>query len=315
MSYTFRIRFTRSPTDAIQTELPVWIVPTKQPGISVYLRARKDDQPIKDSDYLLLVGDGYSSDVEAQRSGDELQDALMLALARVRVGADFGERAAKSMYTECGLAWVERQIGQRVLNNVHGLMVFASEPEPKFVQSSADLTRGVRFEFFQQAFQRAIELHPIFTSREKLAFLLFNSSFFQRAADSRFLLLVMAVEALLDPEPRADEARKHVDTLIAQTSASSLNVNEKNSLIGSLQLLKKESISHAGRRLASARLGGRSYDSKLAPDFFTYCYRLRSKLVHGSFPIPSFGEIGAAAANLEVFVSDILTSELLSDVN
>jgi hypothetical protein len=238
----------------------------------------------------------------------------MLALVRVRVGADFGACAAKSVFTNHGLAWAAQQVGQRVLNNIHGLMVFSSEPPPKFVLSSMDLTRSVRVESFQRAFESAIALRPVLNDREKLSLLLFNSSFFQRAPDSRFLLLIMAVEALLDPAPRVGEARAHVDSLIEQTRSSSLSEDEKNSLIGSLRWLKNESISRTGRRLAAERLGGKSYDSKLAPDFFTHCYHLRSKLVHGNPPIPTFEEIGAAAANLEVFVSDILTCHLLGDV-
>lgn len=314
MSYTFRIRFARSPIDTIQIKQHVLTVPVSKPGVSVYLRAGQDNQPIKDSNSLLLLGEGYSSEGEAQRAGIDLQQALMIALARIRIGADFGERAANSIFTDEGLAWVEKQIGQRSLNDTHGLMVFYSEPPPKFMRFNADMVRAVRIDSFQKAFDSAIALHLELNDRDRLAFLLFNASFFQRAPDSRFLLLVMAVEALLDPAPRVGEAREHVDRLIAHTRSSSLSEDEKNSLIGSLRWFRYESISRAGRTLASARLGKKIYDSKSAPDFFTHCYRLRSNLVHGKFPIPTFEEIGAAAANLESFVSDILTCHLLGDV-
>lgn len=66
------------------------------PGVSVYLRACRDDQPVKDSDSLLLLGKNYSSETEAQRAGNDLQQVLMLTLARVR-RCRSGERAAKSV--------------------------------------------------------------------------------------------------------------------------------------------------------------------------------------------------------------------------
>lgn len=144
-----------------------------------------------------------------------------------------------------------------------------------------------------------------------LALALFNASFFQRSADSRFVLLVMAVEALIDPAPRSAEARAYVDGLITQTRSSSLSEAEKQSIIGALRCLRNESINSAGRRLASARLPSKFYQDKLPPDFFSHCYQLRSNLVHGNLPFPTFEEVGAAAATLEVFVSDLLTVPFL----
>lgn len=122
-----------------------------------------------------------------------------MALARVRVGADFGHRAAKGMFTQHGLRWVEEQIGQRVLNNGHGLMVFQSEPRPRFASTNAQMTRGSRPEVFMTALEKAIAQNPSIGERDLLAYTLFNASFFQPTADSRFLLLVMAVEALIAP--------------------------------------------------------------------------------------------------------------------
>lgn len=72
----------------------------------------------------------------------------MVALARVRVGADFGERAAKGFITNEGLKWLEQQHGQRMVNNVHGLMVYESDPPPRFALMNAKMTRGVSGESF-----------------------------------------------------------------------------------------------------------------------------------------------------------------------
>lgn len=73
----------------------------------IVLCAHHDDFSIRDSDQLVLVGSGYTTESDADAAGLRLQNALMVALARVRVGADFGHRAAKGMITHHGLNWVE----------------------------------------------------------------------------------------------------------------------------------------------------------------------------------------------------------------
>lgn len=311
MTFSFRIRFNRSPRDTIQLEENELIVTVPEKRISVALRARNDDFTIYNSDQLLLVGNGYDSEEEARVAGTQLQNALIVALARVRVGADFGHRAAKGMFTEHGLKWMEEQIGQRALNNIHGLMVFETIPKPKFVASDAQMTRGAHPDAFVSALKKAIALNPTMPERDLLAYTLFNASFFQPTSDSRFLLLVMAVEALIDPAPRSPNALTHVVSLIEQTKSASLAADERNSILGALSWLRRESINQSGRRLVTERLGAKVYDGRNAKDFFTYCYQLRSNLIHGNLPIPTFEEIGRVAASLEVFVSELLTTPVL----
>ncbi|CAI8841106.1 conserved protein of unknown function [Methylococcus capsulatus] len=309
--YSFRIRFNRSPTDTIQSAANQLSVSVPDTRVSIVLSARRDDLPIQDSDQLVLVGSGYQTESEARAAGSRLQDALMVALARVRVGADFGHRAAKGMFTTHGLNWVEEQIGQRVLNDIHGLMVFQSEPKPRFASINAQMIRRASPEIFMSAFTQAISLQPQISERDLLAYTLFNASFFQPTADSRFLLLVMSIEALIEPALRSSDAQKYVESLIEQTKSSPLPVEERNSILGSLRWLRRESINQAGKRLATERLGDRVYGDRTAPEFFTHCYQMRSDLVHGNLPVPTFEDVGGAVATLEVFVSDLLTGPIL----
>lgn len=45
--------------------------------------------------------------------------------------------------------------------------------------------------------------------------------------------------------------------------------------------------------------------------FFTRCYDMRSRLVHGLDPRPSRGDVDKRAAELERFTSHLLSIELL----
>lgn len=309
--YVFRIRVDRSPRDTINcSEQEISLVEGGD-GHRIYLTGKNAGQSLKQTEQYSLFGTGYASESEAKVAGEQYETALLISLAHVRVGADFGYRAAKSIVTHDGLRHLEEVHGERMLNDVHGLMVYARAPRPKFATFHANLLRGANLEKFVQAFKSAAAARSQLDERERLAYSLFNSSFFQPTADSRFLLLVMSVEALIEPADRSAEARSHVDALIAATKSAAIPESERESMLGSLSWLRKESINQAGRHLASTRLAGRAYKGKSAADFFTYVYQLRSSLVHGSIPSPTFEQVSAAAAPLEVFVSELLTCHVL----
>jgi hypothetical protein len=181
-----------------------------------------------------------------------------------------------------------------------------------FASIAAAGARGVPQSHFEAHFAQALDQLPQLDEREQLALTLFNSSFFQDTADTRFLLLMMATETMLDPPVRSENARLHVERLIEITdNEATLSDAEKTSLLGSLKWLLRESISHTGRSLATSRLHGRTYLNKSPGAFFTYCYSLRSRLFHGFAPFPTLDSVGSVAAQLEVFVADLLAGQPL----
>ena len=107
----------------------------------------------------------------------------------------------------------------------------------------------------------------------------FFASFFQLSADVRFLLLIMSVEVLIEPQLKSKEAVTYIDDFIHKIKGSEIVEPEKSSLLGSLRnYIRKESINQTGKRLAERILGNAPYDGKPAPIFFSHCYDLRSKL-------------------------------------
>jgi len=97
----------------------------------------------------------------------------------------------------------------------------------------------------------------------------------------------------------------------ALTRSSAVPAEEKESMIGAISRLRRESIGQAGRRLVRERLGARVYGDQTAEHLFSYCYRIRSTLVHGNPSAPASDEVGSAAVGLEALVSDLLTSPFL----
>jgi len=311
VSHSFRIRFKRSPTDTVQTESNELELSSTEDAGPLKLLNPDSGQPILKATELVLTQSGYTSAESAHAAGEKAQRALMLALARQRIGANFGSRSPKGLWTAAGLSWLEGQIGQRVLNSTHGLMVFTTDPKPRFALMQGDGLRGVDPGVFQQTFHQSVQVERQPTERDFVALELFNASFFQRSGDSRFLLLMMAIEALLAPPLRSEPAQDHVRQLIKQTKESPLAKKERDSMIGSLRWLLRESISQTGRMLVEQRLGEREYCESQGSDFFVRCYQLRSNLVHGNLPYPTFEDIASVVGQLEVMVADLITAPFL----
>lgn len=306
--YSFRLRFNRTPSATLAIDEPQWVWKTDghNPGIS--LCSPDGATSVRTSEKLVLRSDGWSSEAEAGKAAAQYIPVLKVALARLRVGADFGDWGPRSAWTEYGLAFLKKQTGSRTLNDLHGPMVYESEPPPVFVSTSVSGLRQVQRERFEAVFTQGAKKGCSLSNGEGIAFGLFNASCFQWSVDTRLILLVMAIESLLDPLTQTPAALAHVASMIDATEASPwLSPEEKASFLGSLEWLKKESVGRAGRRLARERLGDRGYGGKKAADFFAYCYDLRSRLVHGKKPFPSFPEVNSATGPLEVFVSDLLT--------
>jgi hypothetical protein len=311
MVFCFRIRFHLDPGSRIGSAEAKLAFPPKREGEEVVLQGAEVEKPISENDVLLVHGRPYSSEEEASHAGVEWVGLIKKAFARRNLGADFGDRSPQGFVTEHGLKLFEQQGGGRkVVNDVHGLMVY-EEPRPLFVRvGPAKGIKSLQEERLLQAIAVAVELGAVMTERDQFAYDLYSASTNESSADARLALLMMAVETMLDPEPRSEEVRAHIDHLVAETKASGLPDSEIRSILGTLRWLYRESIRRAGRKLAS-RLEGREYMGESPTEFFTNSYTLRSRLFHGEYPRPEWSEVVKRAGSLELFVRDLLSLELI----
>jgi hypothetical protein len=261
---------------------------------------------------VTIVGRGYPSEAEAQMAAKRWRGYVELGFARVNFPADFGDRAPGGGLADYGRKMLEEQCDQRVLDDKHGTMVFEEVVWPKFVRiGSLGATVGRNMVATIGSINVAAHLDLKVPERHVLAYDLFSASFWQPSEDARFMMLMMALETLIEPLPRTDAVQAHVDALISTTASSKLPESERRSILGTLDWLKEESISQAGRRLART-LGDRHYNDQTPAQFFTDCYAIRSGLVHGRHPQPS---VAGRVATLEQFVSNLLSGELLDTVD
>ncbi len=310
VSWCFRIRFRMGLSVKLDITEARWVLTAPDESPVVSLKSQVAGQALSEAEHLLLSACGYPTQETAWSDAVRWRSVVQRAFARLGVGADFGDRAPKGAFTEVGLQWLaEEHSVTRVLNDEHGIMVFTQHPEPRFASQSATGVVGKPQERVALAIAQARSDGVQLSAKEVLAFDLFGAAFFQPSADARFLMLMMALETLIDQQPRPVLVQELVDALSEQVRQSELEPGDSASMVGSLQSLKKESVGQAGRRTAGT-LGDRRYMDKSAKAFFNECYDVRSALVHGHFPRPTREEVDVLAANLELFVGHLISGDL-----
>lgn len=212
--YDFRIRFRLGNTSRVTgVSTGNWLPldPEGQVTIGVW---DVDDQ------YMIVRGREYGSAEQAQVAAEKWRAALMLAFARLNMGADFGTRAPHSTLTPTGRRLLENNSHPRqVLDDVHGILVFPSEPDAIFVSAGPIhvlLTRPVE-QVIDEAAALAEHTDLALDDGQLIAHTLFASAFSETSTDARFLMLMMAIETILKRESRSLSVVQHVEGLLEQT--------------------------------------------------------------------------------------------------
>lgn len=264
-----------------------------------------------DDRFMVVRGRKYASAAAAQASAEKWRAALMVAFAQLNIGADFGSRAPQGKLTEAGRRLFEGDgVDQprQILDDVHGILVFPSEPAAAFVTAmpmTAVLSRPIE-DVVSCVSALADQADLLLDDKQLVAHSLFASSFSETSADARFLMLMMAVETIIKRDDRSLGVVAHVNDLLEQTKHAELSVRDRDALVGALRDLRKQSIGQAGQALASM-LGDHEFAGETPADFFKKSYTMRSQLVHGSVPRPSREAVGLRAATLQIMVGRLLS--------
>lgn len=313
MGYWFRVRFILASAGEITSE-ESFVTLSNSDGHFVSLQAQRGIT-ISASTHLAILGRPYESESTARVEAASWRDALVVSLAEHRIGADFGVREPRSGHiTPAGIPWIQQMFNTTdpVYNDEHGVDVFwvaDDDSKPTFVRFDAQGVRPTDAGSVVSGAVAAKAADTRLSGRYLLAYDLYAASSFQPSNDARFAMLAMALEVLIEPAPRAGEIVGHVDQIIKLTNAANFPRPERDSLIGALRLLRKESITQAGIRLSTI-LGGQSYmDGAEDPVvFFKRTYGMRSDLMHGNEPRPSRDDISRRLGSLEMFVANLLTA-------
>lgn len=309
-TYRFRIRFHISSKGNITGDVKehCFVLPNGEKAILSAI----DAETLSEATKFVIISKGYKSENEAVLSGTKMKDSLLYFAVKYRVGMDLGKDKATSFLGSSVKDKIFEEHGVKLENDIHGLSIYSDEhPISHFSSSAFGIVNPRNSAFFSSeicSFYRGISN---FDGKAQLAMELISASFFETSPRSRFLTLVLAAEAILEMGEKNQETQSVVSELISLVKNTTLTEPERNSIIGPLRWLKKDSISLSLKKMAATYLPNKQYDSLKSEAFIKKCYDARSKLVHEGGVDESKYNIGTLGAQLEVYMSDLL-SEIVS---
>jgi len=312
--YDFRLRFNLPEVYRIDSdveEIELLVLPF---GERIRLRSDAIGTPIKNHNRAAVLGGPFASEDQARAAAEKSKRALLYWAIEQRLGIDFGDGKQRSIATNAYLAMLEKQHGCPFRNDIHGIDVYEHVEKLKFVSINAKETVGKYPPNLIATFQREYLNSRWLTEKQVLASEIYASSFFDVSARSRFITLVTAVEALLEPLKRsAGVVEELVEEFKAKTWLSTLDEQARDSIIGSLESLKRQSIGQAGRSLADRLVPNELFDGQSSADFFTRCYDRRSQILHTGTIAGESVDMRHLANVIESFVARLLLVALNSE--
>jgi len=309
----FRLRFNLAESHRIGSDAEIIELMDTPSGQALYLTSGGRGTPIKEHARAAIRGGPFNSEQDAREAAERAGKALLFWAVEQRVGIDFGDGIQRGIATNESLKLLEQQHGVPIRNDVHGIDVFEPLTGLSFVHTSVKAQVGKNVETLVSTFCREFMLGRRVTEKQVLASEIYANSFFDISQRSRFITLVTAVEALLELAERPDSTQSLVTNFIAQTQSAPIDQVTKNSIRGSLEWLRKESISQAGRNLANSLLPKTNYEGKPAGNFFAFCYEQRSRLLHRGETEEGI-DVSQLASAMEAFVANLLIASLTTGV-
>ncbi len=268
-------------------------------------------ESLSEASWFVFTGRGYETEEDAYQAGERARELVHFLQVEREVDIDLGDDEATGRLGD----FVKERIKEsseeavEVYDSVHGLAVYPEDPRP--IISSGNVEFTVQEHWDRTVQELLPDLHESELSldeRSSLACSLYGSAQSANSPRANFLFLVTAIESLLEPEERSEEAVSLVDEFIEKVKSSCLDQSERDSLIGSLRWLRQNSITRTREQLVEKHLGKAEYDGMEAPDFFRKCYDIRSDLLHEGEPEDESIDVFQLANSLDEMVSDLLTS-------
>jgi hypothetical protein len=310
--YDFRLRFNFPEAYRINSEEEVLELLVLKTGERIRLCSDVIGTPIKDHARAAVLGGPYASNDKARDAAEKSKRALLYWAIEQRLGIDFGDGKQRSVVTNEYLSLLKKQHGHPFRNDIHGIDVYEHVEKLKFVSFNAKETVGKSPPKLVATFRREYLNSRQLPEKQVLASEIYASSFFDVSARSRFVTLITAVEALLEQLERSEEVQALVEELKTMTQRSKIVKQTRESIIGSLEQLRRQSIGQAGRTLANCLVPNELFDGQSSADFFTRCYELRSQILHRGTIEDKTVDMRHLANVMESFVARLLLTALNS---
>jgi len=306
MPSRFRIRVHLSRNLRIQSDMPKFSGRIGEPAIDVVISVPNEQLSIKESEELIFSSALFQTEAEAATFGSRFLWATKLFALTKGLPIDFGDGPPQFVLSRAGERYFAQQYGHPVAWDKPGLMIVDDVPGLRFMSGSATAVVGFQIADLVSGVSAFFRDDLKLTDREMLAVDLAIGSFFEKSARAKFLMLMTAFESILELKPRPELSRRIVREFRDILRMSGVEASEKQSLLGGLGWLEKESIHQTGRRQSREVLAGRTYGGMDAERFFDECYGLRSDMTHGRRGGPQDEDARRRIYDLRRMVSDMV---------
>lgn len=272
--YLVRVRFrvsVRFGTDATS-------IPFRWKDRLIELKSQTKDEPLNQTDWLVLIARGFDSSAKADSFGRVLKDSLLFAGMANLYGVDVGYDKSSSWISEdfCRSSGVIRP-DENLLQNVHGLMVMPDDGKSKIIVISAKATVSANVENFVKALEECAENPPVNEQFFYNAIRVLNFSLLASDPLAKIVLSFAAVEELGQSEKWSRGQLELIKQLADNANnVDSCSVQERKEVHDAILRSFKLSLRQGAMRLLDF------YDLPELKSDWDRLYSFRSKLFHGT---------------------------------
>lgn len=239
------------------------------------------DQDICDSEWLVFNARAFATEEDAREFGHKLRAALELSSVAARVGVDAGQDLATARLGEHFRQHIAQQTGTFVRDNIHGLDVFADDPNIRILDLSATGTVRANPEPFLIDLDALHHVAVRASPRTKDVILLLNAALMQPHPVAQIVFAFSAVEMLGQQEAWTDDQKGLLAQLAEAAETSSMaSPAERSEVAETIRRSHRLSLRQGVLRLLDA------LDLANLKLVWDKIYGERSTLVHGLAPRP-----------------------------
>lgn len=307
-SYRFRLRWRLEPGHSLKGLDQPLIVSLPESG-ECELKAIGDQTQTGGQDLALKSG-AFEGQDAAKVAGEKLLAGLLLASIRQGFGLSVQPRIPTGGVTKRGKAVLGGDRFDTIHDDAYGLTVFEEMGRTGFVRvPEPRLLTGNYAARFCETWSTAVHDCAELDERTSISCDLYASSRFENSSRARFLLLVMAVEALAEQWNRSEVELALINRLMDAIAKAGLSQEQSAALLSGVGQLKRVSISHACRTYLTRSIAEGIVTDVEAARHFSKCYRTRGQIVHGG-TTPSPEELTNKSNRIEKTIRELLTASL-----
>jgi len=244
--------------------------------------------------------DGFETEDEARKAGQQLGDTLLVVGAVTKLGIDVGFSRSTLHFSKEIHAAVREKTGRELRTETHGLMVYEKD-KVTIMGLQARGSALICSQEFEKRLAHWIKPSSALTERQRNCALLINDSFFVPQTEGSFILRISAAEALCDQTVRDARYQAALEGLKQHLDGQTLDDEIRETLQGTLANAKQQSLRQA--YMTKFRTLRSACEAKAFDDL----YKMRSKLVHDGIGRGTLNEATNEALQL---ATDLLEAEL-----